>query len=70
MAYYLRQDKKKKELICRCMKVTGTKKKAASFKKYRKLWICLQSYFNEIPDPVSYYQKYVEKEQRTRRLCC
>ena len=53
------------------MKVTGTKKKTASFKKYRKLWICLWSHFQWDSRPGFLLPEICgEKEQRTRRLCC
>ena len=53
MAYYLRQDKKKKELICRCMKVTGAKKKAASWFRGQEL-IALLIMLGSPTTPASY----------------
>ena len=50
------------------MKVTGAKKKAAPFKKYRKFWIRLRSYFRWNSWPGFLLSEICrEKEQRTRR---
>ena len=57
--------KRKKELICRCMKVTGTKKKKQPRSRNIESFGYVSDLIsNEIPDPVSYYQKYVEKKNR------
>ena len=82
MAYYLRQDKKKKGTYLQMYEsYWGKEKKQPRSRHIRKLWVCLRSYFDLIircrftPDSgpgISYYRNmlllFQRKEQGTRRF--
>lgn len=63
MAYYLRQDKKKKGTYLQMYESYWDKeKKQPRSRNIESFGYVSNLISNEIPDPVSYYQKYVEKK--------
>lgn len=65
MAYYLRQDKKKKGTYLQMYESYWDKeKKQPRSRNIESFGYVSDLISNEIPDPVSYYQKYVEKKNR------
>lgn len=68
MAYYLRQDKKKKGLYLQMYESFWDKeKKQPRSRNIESFGYVSELISDEIPDPVSYYQKYVaEKTGNTR----
>ena len=65
MAYYLRQDKKKKGTYLQMYESYWDKeKKQPRSRNIESFGYVSNLISNEIPDPVSYYQKYVEKKNR------
>ena len=65
MAYYLRQDKKKKGTYLQMYESHWDKeKKQPRSKNIESFGYVSDLISDEIPDPVSYYQKYVEKKNR------
>lgn len=62
MAYYLRQDKKKKGTYLQMYESYWDKeKKQPRSRNIESFGYVSDLISDEIPDPVSYYQKYVEK---------
>lgn len=71
MAYYLRQDKKKKGTYLQMYESYWDKEKKQPRSRNIESFGYVSDLISDgIPDPVSYYQKYVEKKNRARRLCC
>ena len=65
MAYYLRQDKKKKGTYLQMYESYWDKeKKQPRSRNIESFGYVSDLISDEIPDPVSYYQKYVEKKNR------
>ena len=65
MAYYLRQDKKKKGTYLQMYESYWDKeKKQPRSRNIENFGYVSDLISDEIPDPVSYYQKYVEKKNR------
>lgn len=65
MAYYLRQDKKKKGTYLQMYESYWDKeKKQPRSKNIESFGYVSDLISDEIPDPVSYYQKYVEKKNK------
>ena len=65
MAYYLRQDKKKKGTYLQMYESYQDKeKKQPRSRNIESFGYVSDLISDEIPDPVSYYQKYVEKKNR------
>ena len=65
MAYYLRQDKKKKGTYLQMYEsYWGKEKKQPRSRNIESFGYVSDLISDEIPDPVSYYQKYVEKKNR------
>ena len=65
MAYYLRQDKKKKGTYLQMYESYWDKeKKQPRSRNIESFGYISNLISNEIPAPVSYYQKYVEKTNR------
>ncbi len=67
MAYYLRQDKKKKGTYLQMYESYWDKdKKQPRSRNIESFGYVSDLISDEIPDPVSYYQKYVENKNRER----
>ena len=65
MAYYLRQDKKKKGLYLQMYESFWDKeKKQPRSRNIESFGYVSELISDEIPDPVSYYQKYVAEKNR------
>ena len=65
MAYYLRQDKKKKGTYLQMYESYWDKeKKQPRSRNIESFGYVSDLISDEIPDPVSYYQKYVEKKNK------
>lgn len=65
MAYYLRQDKKKKGTYLQMYESYWDKeKKQPRSRNIESFGYVSDLISDEIPDPVSYYQNYVEKKNR------
>ena len=65
MAYYLRQDKKKKGTYLQMYESYWDKeKKQPRSRNIESFGYVSDLISDEIPDPVSYYQKYVKKKNR------
>ena len=68
MAYYLRQDKKKKGLYLQMYESFWDKeKKQPRSRNIESFGYVSDLISDEIPDPVSYYKKYVAKKTRNLR---
>ena len=68
MAYYLRQDKKKKGIYLQMYESYWDKeKKQPRSKNVESFGYLSDLISDEIPDPISYYQKYVAEKNREQR---
>ena len=67
MAYYLRQDKKKKGIYLQMYETYWDKeKKQPRSKNIESFGYVSELISDEIPDPISYYKEYVAKKNRER----